>query len=106
MDLKMQLNFGMVYNVPGNFHKLKGDDCDCQVPCDMISFQPVLSYAVFPSNDHIKRAAELNLGGAGHLSPEMIKVVHDYMRYLNTVRLYCFKCCRDCNFGIGLRRAL
>ena len=30
-----------------NSSKLKGDDCDCPVPCDTISFQPVLSYAVF-----------------------------------------------------------
>ncbi|KAL9964419.1 hypothetical protein ACROYT_G028060 [Oculina patagonica] len=47
-----------------NFYKLKGDDCDCQIPCETISYKPSLSYGAFPSHsvaiDQVKRQASSN----------------------------------------------
>ena len=43
----------------GNFHSRMDDQCECPVPCDSISYNPILSYADFPSNnfieDYVKR---------------------------------------------------
>ena len=35
--------------LPANFHRTGGNDCNCPVPCNTISYKPVLSYATFPS---------------------------------------------------------
>ncbi|KAL9964415.1 hypothetical protein ACROYT_G028056 [Oculina patagonica] len=38
-----------VYREMAKFHSTSGNDCDCPVPCETISYKPVLSYASFPS---------------------------------------------------------
>ncbi|XP_020604891.1 acid-sensing ion channel 1-like [Orbicella faveolata] len=38
-----------VFREMENFFKFEGDDCDCQVPCETISYKPSLSYGAFPS---------------------------------------------------------
>nr|XP_058971897.1 acid-sensing ion channel 1C-like [Pocillopora verrucosa] len=42
-----------------NFYSRIDDQCECPVPCDSISYNPILSYADFPSNnfieDYVKR---------------------------------------------------
>ena len=42
----------------GNFHSRIDDQCECPVPCDSISYNPILSYADFPSNNFIKTSIE------------------------------------------------
>ncbi|KAJ7377762.1 hypothetical protein OS493_026898 [Desmophyllum pertusum] len=34
-----------------NFYLAGGEHCNCSVPCDVISYQPILSYAYFPSTE-------------------------------------------------------
>lgn len=62
----------------GSFQRLKGRQCDCPVPCEIISFKPVLSYAAFPSNQYVVRLNELS---EGNVSEDALKVLHDYIRY-------------------------
>ena len=42
----------------GNFHSRIDDQCECPVPCDSISYNPILSYADFPSNNFIDNYVE------------------------------------------------
>ena len=41
-----------------NFYSRMDDQCECPVPCDSISYNPILSYADFPSNNFIKTSIE------------------------------------------------
>ena len=47
-----------------NFYKIVGDRCKCPVPCEIISFKPVLSYANFPSDIFLKTLIKRNLKNA------------------------------------------
>ncbi|XP_022785082.1 acid-sensing ion channel 2-like [Stylophora pistillata] len=48
----------VLFLLSGNFHKGIENQCDCPVPCDSISFNSMLSYAAFPSNNFLASLAE------------------------------------------------
>ena len=65
----------------GNFQKLKGDQCDCPVPCDTISFKPVLSYALFPSDNYVRLTHELDGEHSSNASESTLRYIQEYIRY-------------------------
>lgn len=64
----------------GNFQKLKGDQCDCPVPCDTISFKPVLSYALFPNDNYVRLSHEI-YGDGSNVSDITLHYIQEYIRY-------------------------
>ncbi|KAL9964428.1 hypothetical protein ACROYT_G028070 [Oculina patagonica] len=67
-----------VHKEKGNFQKLKGRKCDCPVPCDIVSFKPVLSYAAFPNDQYVVRLNELNTDG-NNVSANTLKGIQEYI---------------------------
>lgn len=65
----------------GNFQKLKGNQCDCPVPCDTISFKPVLSYALFPSDNYVRLTHELDGEHSSNASESTLRYIQEYIRY-------------------------
>lgn len=61
-----QFNFkkGSYFFFAENFYKVAGDRCKCAIPCEIISFKPVLSYASFPSDIFLKAMIKKNLNNA------------------------------------------
>ncbi|XP_078381097.1 acid-sensing ion channel 1-like isoform X2 [Oculina patagonica] len=47
-----------------NFYTVVGDRCKCAIPCEIISFKPLLSYASFPSDTFLKAMIKRNLKNA------------------------------------------
>ncbi|KAL9964424.1 hypothetical protein ACROYT_G028066 [Oculina patagonica] len=62
-----------------NVNILKDYQCDCPVPCDTISFKPVLSYSAFPSNSFVPRMAKIFIPDVKTLTPDIIKQTQEYM---------------------------
>lgn len=54
-----------------NFYSRIDDQCECPVPCESISFNPILSYAAFPSKNFIKRIVKEHDGS--NVTPDLIK---------------------------------
>lgn len=60
-----------------NFHKGIENQCDCPVPCDSIPFNPMLSYAAFPSNNFIASGIEEH--GISNVTPDLLKRAQEIM---------------------------
>ncbi|KAL9964412.1 hypothetical protein ACROYT_G028053 [Oculina patagonica] len=64
-----------VFREMENFYKLEDDDCDCEVPCETISYKPSLSYGAFPSYsfafDEAKRRASPNSSGLNKTADDL-----------------------------------
>ncbi|KAL9964417.1 hypothetical protein ACROYT_G028058 [Oculina patagonica] len=75
-----------------NFLELKdnqSNQCDCPVPCDTVSFKPVLSYAAFPSNTIVTSVAKLFFPDGITLTPEVVKLAHEQLSQ-NTLQLHVY----------------
>ena len=68
-----------ILHLSGNFQAVKETNCDCPVPCDTISFKPILSYAAFPSNGYVSRYVE-TIGKS--ITPDDVKQIQEKLRYL------------------------
>ena len=62
----------------GNFHSRIDDQCECPVPCDSISYNPILSYADFPSNNFIVNYIEQQ--GGPNLTTDSLEEKQEIMR--------------------------
>ncbi|KAL9964423.1 hypothetical protein ACROYT_G028064 [Oculina patagonica] len=65
--------------MPDNFNRMKDYQCDCPVPCDEISFKPVLSYAAYPSHSLVSRVSKIFFPDGIALTPDIIKQTQEYM---------------------------
>ena len=61
-----------------NFYKETGERCTCPVPCETISFNPVLSFATFPSEKYIIEATNKHVG---NVSKEERLKFREFIRY-------------------------
>ena len=61
-----------------NFYKETDERCTCPVPCETISFNPVLSFATFPSEKYITEATNKHVG---NVSKEERLKFREFIRY-------------------------
>lgn len=61
-----------------NFYKETDERCTCPVPCETISFNPVLSFATFPSEKYIIEATNKHVG---NVSKEERLKFREFIRY-------------------------
>ena len=61
-----------------NFYKETDERCTCPVPCETISFNPVLSFATFPSEKYIIEATNKRVG---NVSKEERLKFREFIRY-------------------------
>ncbi|XP_078381087.1 acid-sensing ion channel 1-like [Oculina patagonica] len=70
---------GCLVKEKNNFNRMKDYQCDCPVPCDEISFKPVLSYAAYPSHSLVSRVSKIFFPDGIALTPDIIKQTQEYM---------------------------
>lgn len=71
-------HFSTPFLLLDNFYKETGERCTCPVPCETISFNPVLSFATFPSEKYIIEATNKHVGNVSEA--ERLKF-REFIRY-------------------------
>ena len=77
--VKKHLTLNVALLLSGNFYSRIDDQCECPVPCESISFNPILSYATFPSKNFFKWIVKEHDGS--NVKPDVIKREQEEMRY-------------------------